>query len=119
MFNSQSAKLLSFNNWKFVILIVMVTNDQVSYGHEDIDNQDSSLMSHAFQLRLIWIAGVLLMELVVMFEGTANTKLSKRNIANIMAKVEDKCNGDEECLSATYKKLEESISQYFGEYLNV
>ena len=52
--------------------------------------------------------------LAVSLDESVDAKRSKRDIVNLMEKVEDKCGGNEECLRATYKKLEESIGVYSG-----
>ena len=57
--------------------------------------------------------------LAVSLDESVDAKRSKRDIVNLMEKVEDKCDGNEECLRATYKKLEESIGVYSGKCIMI
>lgn len=67
-------------------------------------------------LTVTWIATlVLVLNLAVSLEGLVDATRSRRDVVNLMEKVEDKCNGNEECLRATYRKLEESIGVYSGD----
>jgi len=61
---------------------------------------------------------MLLFILLSVTQRSVNAEMTKRDIANLMEKIEDKCDGDEDCMKRMYKKLESSISNESNEMHN-